>query len=216
MALGFQHPFTCTIAGPSQSGKTEFVKKMLKALPYYVTPCPERIVWAYGIRNDKQFDEIRACSEPRVVEFVEGIPSADTFNAEDRNLLIIDDLMGDAGRSKAVADLFTKGCHHRNISVILILQNLFHQGKVMRDIHTSTNYLILFKNPRDTTQLYHLQRQCFPNCNNFLLEAYKLATSEPYGYLLVDFQQTTPGPFRVCSNIFPPQELLVYEAAVKR
>jgi hypothetical protein len=216
MALGFQHPFTCTIAGPSQSGKTEFVKKLLKASSLYITPGPDRIVWAYGIQNEKQFKNISAHCLPKIVEFMEGIPEPGTFNADENNLLIIDDLMGDAGRSKAVADLFTKGCHHRNVSVILILQNLFHQGKVMRDIHTSTNYLVLFKNPRDTTQLYHLQRQCFPNSNNFLLEAYKMATAEPYGYLVIDFRQTTPTQYRVSSNIFPPNDTLVYEPSGHR
>jgi hypothetical protein len=29
-----------------------------------------------------------------------------------------------------VCDLFTKGSHHRNISVVLITQNLFHQGHI--------------------------------------------------------------------------------------
>jgi hypothetical protein len=210
MALGFQHPFTCTIAGPTQCGKTIFVQKLLKALPYYISPSPERIVWAYGIKSAKQFENIENSAAPQKIEFVEGIPTLDTFSADENTLLIIDDLMGDAGRSKAVADLFTKGCHHRNISVILILQNLFHQGKVMRDIHTSTNYLVLFKNPRDSTQLYSLQRQCFPNCNNYLVDAYNKACAKPYGYLIIDFHQSTPTELRVCSDIFPPSEVTIY------
>jgi hypothetical protein len=216
MALGFQHPFTCTVAGPSQSGKTVFVRNLLKALPFYVTPCPDRIVWAHGISNEKQFEQIKNAIHPRIVEFIDGIPNLNDFNPNERNLLIIDDLMGDAGRSKSVADFFTKGCHHRNVSVILILQNLFHQGRVMRDVHTSTNYLVLFKNPRDTTQLSHLQRQCFPNSKNFLVEAYKMATSVPHGYLILDFHQNTPNQYRVCSNLFPPNELTVYEAVQKK
>lgn len=210
MAFGFHHPFSCTVAGPSQSGKTVFVSKLLKALPVYVTPCPERLIWAYGIKNEKQFEFIKNLVHPRMIDFVEGIPSLDSFNPDEKSLLIIDDLMGEAGKSKEVADFFTKGCHHRNVSVILILQNMFHQGPVMRDIHTSTNYMVLFKNPRDSAQLCHLQRQCFPSNKNFLLNAYKMATSEPYGYLIVDFHQTTPNQFRVCSNIFPPGEIFIY------
>ena len=44
-------------------------------------------------------------------------------------LEILDELMTDV-YSKQVCDLFTKGSHHRNISVILITQNLFHQGSI--------------------------------------------------------------------------------------
>jgi len=43
-------------------------------------------------------------------------------------LVILDDLLNNV-YSKQVCDLFTRGSHHRNISVILITQNLFHQGR---------------------------------------------------------------------------------------
>lgn len=210
MALGFKHPFTCTIAGPTQCGKTVFVMKLLKALPYYITPVPERIVWVYGVENKEQFQKISDAASPISVEFLDSIPSLEIFHPEEKNLLIADDVMGDAARSKAMADLFTKGCHHRNISVIFILQNLFHQGRAMRDIHTSTNYSVLFHNPRDSSQIIHLQRQCFPYAKDFLLSAYKHACSKPYGYLVFDFHQTTPGVFRVASDIFPPAIPSVY------
>jgi len=42
--------------------------------------------------------------------------------------VILFDLLNDV-YSKQVCDLFSTGGHHRNISVILITQNLFHQGR---------------------------------------------------------------------------------------
>lgn len=209
MSLGFEHPFTCTIAGPTKSGKTVFVLKLLKALPFYIHPIPDRIVWAYGVENAKQMNLIKE-SSPVDVEFVEGIPDMSMFSDKDNNLLIIDDLMNDAGRSKAIADLFTKGCHHRNISVILLLQNLFHQAKAMRDIHTSTNYLVLFNNPRDSSQMKYLENQCFPCSRNYLVDAYRKACSKPYGYIILDFCQTTPPEYRLSSGIFPPEIMKIY------
>jgi len=47
-------------------------------------------------------------------------------------LIILDDLLNEV-YSKDVRDLFTKGSHHRNGSVILITQNLFHQRRYCRD-----------------------------------------------------------------------------------
>jgi ABC-type dipeptide/oligopeptide/nickel transport system ATPase subunit len=63
-------------------------------------------------------------------------------------LIILDDLLDEA-YSREVCDLFTKGSHHRNLSVILITQNLLHQGRLCRDISLNAKYLVLLKNVRD-------------------------------------------------------------------
>jgi Poxvirus A32 protein len=210
MSLGFQHPFTCTIAGPTKSGKTVFVQNLLQACELYIDPRPSRVVWVYGVVNEAQMKNIQNCTPQYNIEFTAQIPELDEFSPDDPTLLIIDDLMHDAGKSKVVSDLFTKGCHHRNISVILILQNLFHQGRLMRDIHTSTNYLVLFNNPRDKSQIRHLERQCFPESKNFLVDAYSKACSKPHGYLIIDFTQSTPQHYRVCTGIFPPDIVRVF------
>jgi hypothetical protein len=49
------------------------------------------------------------------------------------SLIILDDLLDEA-YLREVCYLFTKGSHHRNLSVILITQNLLHQGRHRRDI----------------------------------------------------------------------------------
>ena len=43
-----QHPFTCIIAGCTQSGKTVWVKKLLENAKTTISPPPERIIWCYG------------------------------------------------------------------------------------------------------------------------------------------------------------------------
>lgn len=73
-------------------------------------------------------------------------------------LFVLDDLLNDV-YSRQVCDLFTKGSHHRNISVILITQNLFHQGRYCRDILLNATYLVLLKNVGDMTQFAYLARQ---------------------------------------------------------
>jgi CheY-like chemotaxis protein len=67
------------------------------------------------------------------VRIHEGLPT--TFgNPQGRpSLIILDDLLNEV-YSVQVCDRFTKGSHHRNISVILITQNLFHQARHCRDI----------------------------------------------------------------------------------
>ena len=59
---------------------------------------------------------------------------------EKKKLFILDDLMRESS-SDVILDLFTKGSHHKNISVIFITQNVFHKGKVLRDISLNRKYL---------------------------------------------------------------------------
>ena len=60
------------------------------------------------------------------VSFVKGVP--DFENPENvPTLIVLDDLMDSAYYTK-VSELFTKRSHHLNISLILIIENEFHQG----------------------------------------------------------------------------------------
>ncbi len=104
--------------------------------------------------------------------------------------------------NKNVCELFTKGSHHRNISVILLIQNVYHQGKFCRDISLNCKYLVLFKNPRDMSQIFMLGRQIFPESPKEFEKVYKEATSVPYGYLFLDLTQECNDLFRFRSDIF--------------
>ena len=84
--------------------------------------------------------------------------------------MILDDLLNDV-YSRQVCDLFTKGSHCRNIRVILITQNLFHQGRYSRDISLNAEYLVLLKNVRDKKQFTLLERQVYPENSTSLYES---------------------------------------------
>jgi len=140
-----------------------------------------------------------------IIEFREGLPRPEDYSSDPLSpkLVIIDDLMRESSSSEVIVDLFTKGSHHKNLSVILISQNLFHQGRGQRDISLNANYIVVFKNPRDRAQIRHLARQVYPDDPKFLEEAYYDATSRPHGYLLLDLKQSTPDKYRFRTCIFP-------------
>ena len=52
----------------------------------------------------------------------------------DQFWMVIDNRIHEAAKSQVISDLFTKGSHHRNISVILSVQNFFTKGNAMRNI----------------------------------------------------------------------------------
>ena len=73
-----------------------------------------------------------------------------SLNSSTNNLIVLDDKMSSMGDSALLSKLFTEGSHHRNLSVIYIVQNLFDKGKSHRCVSLNAQYLVLFKNPRDT------------------------------------------------------------------
>jgi len=82
-------------------------------------------------------------------------------------LLIIDDLMLET--DERVANIYTKGLHHKNISVVYIAQNLCPNNKFARTMSLNAHYMILFKNPRDTTQFANLACQMYPKTSHFAI-----------------------------------------------
>jgi hypothetical protein len=187
----WKHPFTALICGPTCSGKSVLLQRMIEKSCKHFDTFYKKIVWCYALWHPNL--------TLKGVTFQQGIEGLEDLESGDPVLIILDDLMQEVDAS--IVSLFTRGCHHQNRSVILITQNMFHQKKGQRDIALNTHYLILFRNPRDAAQIAFLARQVCPTNTKFLVEAYKDATARPYGYLLCDFKQDTPENFRFRSNI---------------
>jgi hypothetical protein len=94
--------------------------------------------------------------------------------------------------------------------VNFVSQNLFYKSKHNRTISLNAHYMVLFKNPRDVTQITTLSRQMFPGRGKFLVEAFKDATAKAYGYLLIDLKPDTEEKYRIRTNIFPGERHYVY------
>ena len=123
-------------------------------------PSPERIVWCYSQWQPAYTEMLVAMPH---IKFVKGIPTTleqdSYFDVNRRNLFVFDDQMIDAGKDKRIVNLFTRGSHHRYLSVIYIVQNLFHQGKGIGSISLNSHYLVLFKNPNlDSCQAISTRR----------------------------------------------------------
>ena len=201
------HPFTAKICGPTQSGKSTFLKQILYKNQSLIEPAPERIVYCYAKWSDG-FNDLKQVTP--YIEFVEGLPDISQFNSQQNNLLILDDLMNEAEQNKSILELFTTDSHHSNISVFLTSQNIFSQGKYARTISLNCHYLIILNNPRDKAQVHHLARQMFPTNSQYLIECYEDATQQKYGYLFLDFKQSTDNKHRVQSGITYDSTRIIY------
>ena len=137
----FKHHWSMIVSGPSSSGKTVFTKQILnKSVKQF-----EKIYWFYSEWQDGYKD----CPG---ISFVSGMPSSlDAYlEINGPKAMVFDDMMMQCANSELIAQAFTQKRHHQNLSVILILQNLYCQGKVMRNVHLNTEYVVLFRNPRES------------------------------------------------------------------
>jgi len=108
----------------------------------------------------------------------------------------------DSAYCKIVSQLFTNGSHHRDISLVLITQNLYHQGLSTRDISLNSKYIVVFKNPREKTQIVHLARQVYPEKNSSFYKTYLEVCKDPLTYIFLDLTQSINGLLRFRTKIF--------------
>lgn len=196
----FIHPFTARFVGPTACGKTTFLKKVIEQKLIY--PWPQRIIYFYGSTwQSGSFDYLQSVHN---VHFVKGFD--DSLIAENdanaNTLIICDDLILEMKDSDAAANLFMRGSHHLNMSVILIEQNLYPRGRQSVSMKTNTHYLVIFKSPADALGVSTLAKQMFPQQRGrFLIDAYHDCTLQPFSYLIIDSKQSTPDEIRLISNI---------------
>lgn len=155
----------------------------------YCLPPNQNIFVPDFIKNDK------------IISFAHGIPDFENIDATGGVLVILDDLMSDI--TIELMDLVIRGSHHRSISVIFLVHNLFYGGnKFFRTISLNMKYIVVMKNPRDKKQISTLASQLSPDNINFIKEAFIDATREAFSYLFVDLSQTCDDRLRVRTNIF--------------
>lgn len=208
----FKHPFTCMLAGPTMSGKTTILSQILSNHKVMIDKKIDRIIYCYARWQDS-YDKMKIVNTN--IEFKEGLPEIDLIAANQNNLLILDDLMDQCEKDKTILNLFTTDSHQKSISVFLITQNLFSQGKFSRTIGLNCHYLFLLNNPRDQSQIYYLARQMFPNNSKFLIECYQDAVEQKkFGYLFIDLKQSTKKQHRVQTGILPNEEWIIYQPKI--
>ena len=193
-----RQPSSVIIAGPSSSGKSDLTEHFLSEQTVFQHK-PRKIVYCYD-RWQPRFDRMK-----RHMHFYKGIPEAvlltKCFGPTQGGVMVLDDLMAEGGQDKQVLDLFTKDSHHRNITVLYLMQDLFLPGKFSKTINRNAHYLIAFKHPRDQTGIRNVLTQAFPTDWRDKLELFQRVTSRPFGYLMMDLHPASDDRFRFWSHL---------------
>jgi len=204
---------TYQIIGPSGSGKTHFVCKLLQTKNKFRHKF-NKIYWHAGGDGEAGLTKTEF-SKIDNIKVIKGFDKNWSKRLSKHDVIVIDDLYQEANKIEDFNNLFTKIARHREVTVIFITQNLFHKGGNHRTRNLNTHYLVLFKNPRDSTAIDFIARQAFPHNKQYLIDSYHDAISKPHGYLFMDFTQDCPDNLRFCTNIFDKNGISYYKQKKK-
>ena len=116
---------------------------MLYNLEELLLPIPTQVIYCFG-QAQKEFNELIEII-PKI-ELVEGFPVDlyDMVSGHTNSLVILYDLLCQCSNDQRMSDLFTRGSHHRGITVMYLTQNLFPPGKLSRTISLNSHYMTVF------------------------------------------------------------------------
>jgi len=192
---------TITVAGPTQSGKTTLVQRIVENRNEIFTEPISQVFWYCSYEPSNKLPN---------VNYITSLPTDVNDRIQPHCLLILDDFMHELSNSSILTSLMTKTVHHLPLTLIYITQNIFQKSNDNKTRRLNTNYLIIFKNPQDKTQIDYIGRQMYPKDKTFLSLAYDDATKHPYSYILIDACQATPDETRIRTNIAKEGNMIIY------
>jgi thymidine kinase len=182
-ADGIPSPGSYTVLGPSQSGKSELLIKLLKN-PSVWREKPSIVIYAAPTLEDRKDYLLRmkeAClkADGEKSEFMamSQVPDEERVKQlinfrELPVILILDDLLSfpDKHHIKKAAQLGIKGCHHSKITLFMCLQNPFPQGyPEMVTLSRNTTGKFIMYQTNDLRSIRNISSSMFPDGKNFLL-----------------------------------------------
>jgi len=191
--------FKIFVSGPSRCGKTTFVVDLMENIFNISSVPPTFIIYVYKIWQHK-FDEMSKVDifieddDESIVDKIKGYARGEPL------LIIFDDLINSKSLPN-IAPMFNVDGRHLNISLIFLSQRLFVNDEHFRQISQNCDYFVLFKNPRNSSEIRTLANQMTPSTLH-LVNIYLEATRNPFSYLLINLTQEASKETKYLSELF--------------
>jgi hypothetical protein len=196
--LRLKENFKKILAGPSGCGKTTFLVDLIKNISQFTIKPPLQIVYFYKEWQPKfdflgkEYNVMFLLDNENIIDQVKQLKSP--------SFVIFDDMLN-SSNLKAVAELYTVHGRHLNLSLAFLSQKLFLNNDYFRQISQNSDYICVFKNPCNSSEIRSLAMQITPQTLD-LLDIYKKATILPFSYLLINLTQECIPQLKYLSNIF--------------
>ena len=109
--------------------------------------------------------------------------------------------MKECANNSMIGEFFTQRCHHEELNVIYLSQNLFSDGKERKTLSKNATYLVVFNTPLDQTISISLGRKLMPKDIKTFHDIFTDATKTPHSYLFIDGHQNSPPHLKFRGNI---------------
>jgi len=215
--LKFEIPCSICVSGPSQSGKSSWILKLIKNRHKLFSGNFQELYFCIpeqlSLSPNPIFDEIKQNFPGAQLHI--GLPDIAKLNLNFDHvpkLIIIDDLMTEFLASFQMVKLLSVEVHHCNITTIFTLHNLFAPSKFGRTITRNINYKVIFSNRLDIKEIRNVSLQ-ISNQPNFLKECFEFLSkefqSEP-PYIVIDGHiKSKIKAWFVRSQIFPQSDSII-------
>lgn len=211
----FAQPTQLLISGPTKSGKTSLVTKILQNREVMFEPVAAKVYWFYTMLNSITPVQ-EALSD---VEFIEGIPDYDFISTKivdnTPKILVMDDMQDVISTAKGATDMtkiFTRLSHHSDVSLIFLVQDMYYNPKMRRITNQCENLIVMANGSGIMGQVGHFASQQGLNAQfvkDYCLQNVRDLSS--HGYLLIS-NGANVGVDRVRTNILPGEENIIFVA----
>ena len=199
--IRFKENFKIFVCGPSRCGKTVFIKDLLQNIPSITKQNISKVIYVYKVWQ-QIFEDMKLQGlvhfflreEENIVEKIKKL----SFGQY--SLVIFDDLINSKNLEE-ISNLFIVDGRHSNYSMIFTSQRMFVYNEYFRQISNNCDYIVVFKNPRNYSEIRTLAQQLTPMSLD-LLEIYTKATKDPFTYLLINLTQECNEDVKFLSHLF--------------
>ena len=195
--------FKLFISGPSRSGKTVFIQKLLQNIDVFTKSPPKIITLVYKVLQPIYYDmnldhlvQDGGDLKQRLLQIANNNPM----------LVIFDDMINSESLSE-LANLFVVDGRHLNLSMVFISQKMFVNNDDFRQISQNCDYYVVFKNPRNAQEIRNLASQMTPGKME-LISYFTEATQQPYSYLFINLTQECLPQVKYLSHLFNTSHIM--------
>ena len=208
-------PCRLAISGPSESGKSRFLTKLILFRDSVFSESFDRIIYSYpksdNSNSTREFIETLQ-DISTMIEIIQGIPDIKSMLGDEKVLIIIDDQSEIVMNDSDILSICFVHSHHANISLIFTVQNLFLKSSHGKSIARNLTGLVVFKNLADVISIQYTSLNILGK-RLFLEKCFEwLSENSDYHQdgLLYLYVNTHPqlkySDMRTFTNIFPTED----------
>ena len=141
----FASPCNICVIGNTGIDKTFFTRKLLENADGMCTQKVQKIIYFHGSTFQPIFKEME--KNISNIHFYEGLPAEEKeflslIATEGHKICVFDDLMLEISNKNWTEKIFTTHGHHKNTTLIYIMQNPLQKGKNARGISINQHYSV--------------------------------------------------------------------------